>query len=111
MNGIPNIENAILYLEKVTDYLLSDAHPDGRSKSVFLKRFGFLQTEPQVLVDALKAHPTINIIVETKFTDYGIRYVVECSIRSPDGRNPCIRTVWQENNSGLPVFITAYPNS
>jgi hypothetical protein len=43
-------------------------------------------------------------------TLFGPRYEVEGSLRTPDSRNPHIRTVWQVDKGQLaPRLITAYP--
>ena len=39
----------------------------------------------------------------------GIKYEVECSLATPDGRNPCIRTVWISQAEQPPRLITAHP--
>jgi filamentous hemagglutinin len=97
-------------IDKITQYLLNDEHPQGGLKSKFLKGFGFSRHRPDELKEALEAHPIKNVLSRTEATDWGIRFVIDCSIDSPDGRNPCIRTVWQlEENSGHPKFVTAFP--
>ena len=46
--------------------------------------------------------------VET--SSYGQWYIIEGIIRSPDMRNPLIRTVWfVESGEDTPRFVTAYP--
>ena len=106
---MPEAARAALRINKITDYLLSETHPRGKSKCAFFKSFGFSPENPAHLACALKAHAMERKITETIPTDFGKRYVVECSLRSPDGRNPCIASIWQENVDGVPAFITAYP--
>jgi hypothetical protein len=97
-------------IRKITHYLLNDNHKDGAPKSKFLKAFGFSADRPDRLKEALEAHAVINALVATTSTDWGTKYIVECSIASPDGRNPCVRTVWQrEAGDGDPILVTAYP--
>lgn len=43
-------------LDKVTGYLLSFEHPDGRAKAAFFARFGFDAGRPLVFVDAMVRH-------------------------------------------------------
>jgi hypothetical protein len=38
---LPNADQARVEREKITEYLLSTSHPDGRSKAEFFSRFGF----------------------------------------------------------------------
>jgi hypothetical protein len=43
-------------------------------------------------------------------TDYGMRYSVDGTIETPDGRSPGVRTVWQvDTGDGRPRLVTAYP--
>ena len=67
----------------------------------------------------LKTHfPKKNITVEAdehkikrvRETDFGPRYEVEGSLKTPDGREPFIRSVWQfDKGEVAPRLITAYP--
>jgi hypothetical protein len=38
---LPHLERAVVAKEKLTDYLLSETHPDGAPKAEFFGRFGF----------------------------------------------------------------------
>lgn len=99
-------------MDKVTKYLLNDRHPDGQSKAKFLSSFGFKIDEANILLAAINAHPTLNAVVGTVTNDYGVKSIVECSIQTPDGRNPCIRSVWMMENGSIDQrFVTAYPSS
>lgn len=95
---------------KVSGYLLCREHPDGGSKARFFERFGFRLPNRATLVAALKEHGQVNPVVNEVETGYGRRYSVDGPIRSPDGRNPVIRTVWiVEPGVDEPRLITAYP--
>lgn len=67
--------------------------------------------EPQsVHGEALVAQGRSNPVVETTQTGYGPRYTVKCNCPSPDGRSPCIFTVWQiDGGSACPRLLTAFP--
>jgi hypothetical protein len=107
---LPNFERAVVSQEKVIDYLLSDTHHDGRHKAVFLKRFGFRVEEWEGLALALREHAAEHDITGVEVSRYGQRYVIEGSLRSPDGRNPLIRSIWfMEAGEDTPRFVTAYP--
>ena len=95
---------------KVSRYLLDEAHPDGGPKARFLKAFGFSQSHPNVLRQALVAHAGVNPVISTEATCHGLKSVVECNITTPDGRNPCIWTIWvEEPGADTHRFVTAYP--
>jgi hypothetical protein len=45
---MPNNNEAIVDAIKITDYLLSDTHEQGKSKAAFFKRFGFDESLPTI---------------------------------------------------------------
>ena len=107
---LPSAERAQVDSSKVTDYLLSSAHPDGRNKAQFFVAFGFRADEPEALRQALQRHGATQQVTGTVESRYGVRYIVEGTLETPDGRNPTIRTVWiLTPESGAPRLITAYP--
>ena len=52
---MPNGENAFIPPAKLRDYLLSEIHPVGRSKALFLKNLGYDDTNEDVLMEDLLA--------------------------------------------------------
>src|SRR3712207_9501220 len=98
---MPKAASAALRMNKITAYLLNEFHADGKSKCAFFKLFGFSPENPGHLASALRAHAMDRAVTKTVATVFGTRYVVECSLRSPDGRNPCIVSIWQENADGV----------
>jgi hypothetical protein len=106
---LPNVGNAVLDDAKITQYLLNDAHPQNQGKAKFFMLFGFTLANWQELRKALLDHPHTNVVVSQTTFQYGGMYEVSCSIASPDGRNPCIRSFWAiEPPRTDPKFITAY---
>lgn len=97
--------------KKVRNYLLNIGHREGQSKARFSLARGFTDAEWQILDQALREHPIDNPVVAEEATEYGRKLIVRCQIMSPDGRNPCIRTVWMAEAGTLPRFVTAYPFS
>lgn len=107
---LPNHQLAVVHRAKVVDYLLSDAHHDGRHKAAFFKRFGFAVESWEGLAQALRQHATKHDVTKVETSRYGHRYIVEGIIHSPDTRNPLIRAVWfVETDEETPHFVTAYP--
>ena len=95
---------------KIVEYLLNDAHALGGAKAAFFKRLGFEAGDWGALKESLLEHPDRNPVAETIRTIFGTKYVVRCSIASPDFRNPCIVTVWMvEDGAGTARLVTAYP--
>jgi hypothetical protein len=106
---LPNHELTMVPRAKIVDYLLSDTHRDGRHKAAFFRRFGFVVAEWERLAQALQEHVAEHEVTRIESSLYGQRYVIEGSIRSPDGRNPLIRAVWFVQDEVVPRFVTAYP--
>jgi hypothetical protein len=95
--------------EKIVDYLLSDAHRDGRHKTPFFKRLGFTVTAWERAAWALREHAAEPDVTRVETSPYRQRYVIEGIIRSPDGRDPFIRTIWCiETGEDTPRLVTAY---
>jgi len=60
--------------------------------------------------DALIAQGRNNRGTKVVQTTWGMRYQVDWHCPTPDGSNPCIRSVWEIANEGLcPRLLTAYP--
>jgi len=107
---LPNSEKAGIPKRKITGYLLSATHRDGRHKATFFMRYGFSVEDWEVLAEALRRHAAENELIRTEQTPFGTRYIVEGPLQSPDGRNPYVRVVWfVERGQTIPRLATAYP--
>ncbi len=107
---LPDAERAVVPEQKVRAYLLSETHPDGRGKARFFSGYGYSDADWQTLAAALRRHPGEHSVAEIVETPFGVRYVVDGSLPTPDGRNPNVRTVWFiEREGGAPRLVTAYP--
>ena len=108
---LPNSENAVVEPKKLTKYLLSLDHPEGKGKAKFFIQHGFNPSEWEVLRTSLLNHGATHPVVLVETSDFGAKYVLECSVVSPDDRNPCIRSVWiVEPGQSSPRLVTAYAN-
>lgn len=95
---------------KMTGYLLSMAHPYGRSKAAFFARFGFTADNAPAFRDALLAHVASATLVEEEETAFGRKFVVEGAMRALEGDAPLVRSVWFEEPDQRAVkLVTAYP--
>jgi len=94
MSQLPGVAHATLDDSKITHYLLDSAHPIGADKAEFFTSFGFSQQNWADLKRAPLDHPQTNPIISQTITRYGEKYVVSCSLITPDRRNPCIVSVW-----------------
>ncbi|TMJ58673.1 MAG: hypothetical protein E6G81_10510 [Alphaproteobacteria bacterium] len=111
MSPLPRAAHATLADAKITQYLLNTAHPIGAAKAVFFASFGFSLANWAELKKALLDHPLRNPVTDRRSGPFGELFEVSCALATPDGRNPCIISVWLiEPPSANPRFITAYPN-
>ena len=92
---LPNAKALIVEQEKIADYLLNPAHRYGASKARFFVAFGFRVAEWQRLAQAFREHGQTQAVARLRATGFGPRYEVEGPLRTPDGRRPLVRTVWQ----------------
>ena len=107
---LPNVAEALISAGKVTGYLLSPTHRDGRHKAAFFTASGFALEAWQELASALRKHAADHEVSKVESTPFGTRYVIEGTMETPLGRSPSIRSVWfLETNQEIPRFVTAYP--
>jgi filamentous hemagglutinin len=106
---VPDAIRAVVAPAKVRDYLLSREQPDNGGKSEFFALFGFSRERWSELQLALVAHPSDNDVVRVVPAGDGMRYRVRCNLVSPDGRDPCITTIWAVETGQPPRLITAFP--
>ena len=111
MSQLPRVANATVAEAKITRYLLDPSHSDqAAGKAKFFEAYGFSQADWVTLQKALLDHPLIHEIAASATTLHGEKYEVRCSIETPDGRDPCIVTIWiVEPSDPDPRFVTAYP--
>ncbi|MGE0132790.1 MAG: DUF6883 domain-containing protein [Blastocatellales bacterium] len=107
---LPSLENAQIPQAKITDYLLSFTHRDGRHKAAYFTRFGFSADNWEIMAAALLQHAAENDVARVEDSPFGKRYVIEGELNMPDGRKPDVRVVWFIAQSDFaPYLVTAYP--
>ena len=107
---LPNYEAAEIPKEKITGYLLSATHRDGRHKAAFFMECGFSAASWQALAEALRRHAACGEVAKREETPFGTRYTVEGLLGTPDGRSVKFRLVWFVEQGGVaPRLVTAHP--
>ena len=107
---LPNKESAYVSKAKLIDYLLSQTHVAGKSKSKFFRKYGFDDTNIAILEQGLKKIAREHDIIKITSTLYGEKYIIEGELQTPVGRTITVRTVWIiEKDEVIPRFVTAYP--
>jgi len=106
---LPHADLAVVPPEKITQYLLNDAHPEGKTKAAFFRRLGFRPENPQILEAELLHLARMADMKEMPFA-FGLKYVGTGLIDCPDGRQVEIVTVWALRfGQPPPYLVTAYP--
>lgn len=78
--------------------------------SLCILHFGFTVEHWEILAEALLAHAATHEIAKIESSPFGLRYVIEGIISTPDGRMPHVRAVWfMENGEDRARFVTACP--
>jgi len=104
---MPNAAQAVVPERKITEYLLSETHPEGKYKAAFFGQFGF--DSWQQLATALLQHAQTQEVFRFVTTEHGTKYIIEGALSTPDERNPGVRSVWiVVNGSDIPQLVTAY---
>ena len=107
---LPNVERVVVPGRKITHYLLSTTHRDGRHKAEFFRGFGFKLEAWEELATALVGHAHQYEVVEIVTTPFGQNIVIEGALPAPDGRAPKVRAVWFiANGEETATLATAYP--
>ena len=94
---------------KARDYLLNVNHCDGGPKARFFLAKGFSVGACRTFAEAVSHHSIDNPIQGTEATEFGLKVMVRCWLRTPGGSDPCILTVWMVEDAGTPR-VTAYPS-
>lgn len=109
MTKVPQSDSAAVHRSKILGYLLNRNHEKGAPKAQFFLACGFNSAEWQRFADALCAHARENDYTRITNTSFGAIYTVQCALHTPDGADPCIRSVWEVGEDRHPRLITAYP--
>jgi hypothetical protein len=107
---LPNKSNASVSTDKIVDYLLSETHAVGKSKAKFFRSFGFNEKNISAFEQGLLNIAQTESVAESTETVFGIKYVIDGKLATPNGAIIQLRTVWIiEIDSVTPKLVTAYP--
>jgi hypothetical protein len=109
-NQLPQSKALQVDQTKVVNYLLDLEHKEGGSKAKFFLKRGFTSEDWETTAEALRQHGRTQPVTETSETRFGRKFTVECQIKTPDGKNPCILTAWIQEGGKPPRLVTAHPN-
>ena len=107
MTRLPGAETAFVDPRKISAYLLDATHPQNGGKARFFREHGF---NAETLAASLAGHPMRHPVSSQQTSPHGRKFVVHCALASPDGRDPCITSVWIiDAGDDRPRLVTAYP--
>ena len=106
---LPNASKAIIKKEKITDYVLSFDHFEGKNKArVFLSVLGLKKENANFLINEIKDAILVNDALKQSQSVYGTKYTVDFDLRF-EKRIARVRTAWLiENDNQLPRLITCF---
>jgi hypothetical protein len=106
----PNVEHAVVESQKLSDYLLNLSHPVAGPKAKWFISLGFSREEPEILAQRLLELAQRSDDYSVIETSFGVKYVVQGLLVTPNGTSTMVRTVWiVESGSDVPRLATAYP--
>ena len=86
--------DAIIPPDKLRNYLLSVAHPDGRGKAEYLGRLGYSQDRAGQL-DADLREQILSLEAQPgRPSPYGQKYEILGPLTGPNGNSGWVRTIW-----------------
>ena len=95
--------------DKILKYLLNQTSDPAAAKNRFFRSVGFSPEQWRVLEQALLEHPTKATLERTEYTQYGEKRIYRCKLPpAPNGKEYCVRTVWQRRDD-IFWFLSAYP--
>lgn len=110
---LPNRKKAYIPEAKIVNYLLDLTNENGRPKARFFLAFGFTIETWEVMAQALKEHANYHEVTKIEQRPpFGVHYVIEGTLSTPDGRNPAVRVIWIiDDGDTIPRLVSAYPLS
>jgi hypothetical protein len=90
---LPNLELAFVAEAKIVRYLLDLSSEHGRPKARFFLSFGFTIEAWGIMADAITQHAGEHEVTKIEQRPFGVHYVIEGSLKTPDGRNPLVRVI------------------
>ena len=105
---LPNGHLAYIPPKKLTDYLLSADHPDGRHKAVLFERFGFGEAElRQTLLNLAASQEVVSMTEGPHGTSFVIAHLVSTP-KEPERLIP-LKSIWFIDRGGSRSrLVTAY---
>jgi hypothetical protein len=107
---LPEKEKAHIPLAKLTNYILSEMHPVGKSKAKLFRALGFTEINVDLLRQGLIAIAKSEEVIDVISSEHGVKYIVDGFLKTPSRSSLKLRTIWIIDKGHVhPRFVTAYP--
>ena len=109
MGLLPNVENAVIRLEKLRDYSLDQMHPIGKHKArVFESAMGMTGKDADRLMEMIFRAILVNEAVSAGKNTHGERFTVDIRALGLTGQ-VLIRTAWMiDHGNTIPRLTSCY---
>jgi len=109
MPRLPNREQAILDIRKISDYCLNPAHPRGRHKArLFGELLGITRIDAEWLSDVVLSGAKDCEAIELVADGFGNRWRIDVPV-SRQGESVVVRTIWIVRAGEIaPRFVTCW---
>ena len=106
---LPNGDQAVVEMRKLSEYCLSPRHPRGRHKArVFASAIGITEAEADVLRNGLLEAARTQPAVPGAEDQYGMRYTLDFEMSGPAGKR-VVRSFWIiRAGEFFPRFVTCF---
>ncbi len=106
---LPNASKAIISMKKITDYVLSFEHFEGKNKArVFSSVLGLSKKNSEYLAGEIKNAVLTTDAVKQSVSEFGAKYTMDFDLTF-ENKTALVRTVWiLENEDNFPRLITCY---
>ncbi len=95
---------------KLENYLLSESHPQGRSKAALFQKFGFDLDNSEALKEKLLKIFRQGKLIDKIENKYGYKYVIIGEIEVKPDKKVELTTIWiKEYSFNYIRLVTAYP--
>jgi hypothetical protein len=111
MKLLPNFDHAVVSIEKLEEYVLNDAHPQGKHKArVFRSVLNIEQSHAAVLADLLRKSLIRAPAEQSESNLYGDRWTTWHEIIGLNGESAVVTVAWmfKRNAEQIPVLISCY---
>jgi hypothetical protein len=109
MNRLPNFEKAVILIEKLSEYCLSEIHPKGKDKAiVFKSALGMTSLHAEILREKILNALAESECIENEPDQFGRRFSVLMKITNFD-REAIVTTGWIiKPDEDFPRLTTCY---